>query len=108
MANSYNSNPVVIDTTFTNGWKANQTLYSSSKTAIGPRPQKVLWTGRTASQTNTFLVSDPNDNTVLLQGSAVDGTTPADIEYDFESMGIGWRDFKVPTLGSGKLLVWYK
>jgi hypothetical protein len=107
MSNNYNSQPIVITTTFT-GWKANQTLYGSATAAVGIRPVKIVWTGRTASTTNSFSIQDTKTSNTYFQGQIVDGANPQDIEYDLEGMGFAWHDFQVPTLSSGTLLIWYR
>jgi hypothetical protein len=104
-ANAYNATPLLVNQPQSTGWRSLQTIYAST-TSLGIHPQKVVWSGR-ATGTNSFLIQDPKDSTVLLQGQSIDGSYPADIEYDFEEMNVSWRDFKVPTLTSGILLIYY-
>lgn len=102
MANSYNSNPIVLNVVMASGWRALQTLATKQ---IGIRPTRVLWTGMAATG-HTFSIVDPNDGTVLLQGQA--GNTLTDQEYFTDSFAATWRDFKLSQISSGNLLVWYR
>ena len=90
------------------GWKSLQTLVPAGQ-AQGLRVSKIIWTGRTVSATNSFQIVDPNDGTVLAQGSSVDGASPvSDLQYDFEQNMPAWHDFKVGTLSSGTLLIYFR
>lgn len=103
MANSYNSTPIIINTTFTNGWRANQTIYSGSNQP-GFIVEKVIWSAPGAS--GSFSVQETSDNMVLLAGTTPASFAGQDVEYDFESMNVVWRNFKVPTLSAGTLYIY--
>ena len=109
MANSYNSNPIVITATMTSGWKANQTLYASAAKAFGLRVTKVLATGAIAA--GAWTIVDPNDSTILDEGQVVQGAVAAqfpDVLHDFQGNFPAWRDFKVTAIPTGaSILIWY-
>lgn len=119
MANSYNSNPIYLDTDMTSGWKAAQTLNTGNlPTTIqnpGPIPRqfgirvsKVLLTANGTTVAGTVLIADPNDSTVLLSIPVT--TTQAPIEIDFAEHLASWRDFKVTGLTATvtKVQIWYR
>ena len=101
MANSYNVLPVYIDSVMASGFRALQTLNTGQ---WGFRVAKVVWTGATA-QGHTFVIVEPKSSAVLLQGQA--DADLADVCYDFD-IPQAWRDFKVTTLASGILQIWYR
>jgi hypothetical protein len=118
MANSYNQNPIIINTVMGAGWRSLQTLNTGNLPSNaqqvsgavtrqwGINVTKVSWTGMTA-QGHTFSIVDPNNTAViLLQGTA--GAELVDQEYDFTGRMGQWRDFEVSTLTSGTLLIWYR
>ena len=112
MANSYTSQPIVIDTVMAAGWKAEQAaaatpIFAAAANAVGFRVTKVLWVNPT-TVSHTFVIVDSNDATlVLLEGTC--GVANEDVPYDhFDPIGAPWRDFKVTTLDSGKLYIWYR
>lgn len=118
MANTYNSLPIIINTTMASGWKSLQTLNTGNlpttiQNPVGIPRQfgfqivKVVWEGRTVSQANSFTIVDPNDATVLLQDSVADGAATAPIQYD-EVNGQKWRDFKCTGITSGNILIYYR
>jgi hypothetical protein len=102
------------------GWKGLQTLNTGNLTSTaqqlsgsvvrqpGIRVSKVVWFGRTVSQPNSFTIVDPVDSTSLLQDGFTDGATTLAQEYDFEDNLVCWKDFKLATLTSGKLLIYYR
>lgn len=117
LANSYNSCPIKIDTVMASGWKGLQTLNTGNLPSTaqqfsgavvrqpGLRVFKVEWDGATTIG-HTFSIIDPNDNTILLNGTA--NAASQDIQYDFTENPAHWRDFKVTTLASGILYIWYR
>jgi hypothetical protein len=126
MANSLNSNPIVIDTDITS-WRAQQTLNSGKSPATlqnpspslrqwGIRPFKiVIQSASTTTVAGVITVLDPNDSTVLLPKVAVAGSTAsADGDYllteDFEGSLPSWRDFAVTgvTATATRMLIWYR
>jgi hypothetical protein len=102
------------------GWKGLQTLNTGNLPSTaqqnsgavvrqpGIKVTKVVWFGRTASQANSFTIVDPNDSVSLLQDSFIDGATTLSEEYDFADNFPDWRDFKLATLTSGKLFIYYR
>lgn len=104
MANSFTTNPISIDTTFTNGFRVNATSLFAAGNPMGLGIYKVIWRAPLASA--SFSIQETSDSMVLLSG-----TTPAlfagqDVEYDFAGMNVVWRNFKVPTLSAGLLLIY--
>lgn len=122
MANSYNTNPIILDTDIATGWRANQTLntgsvpgYTASRQP-GIRPTKiVLETNGATSGAGTVVVADPNFSTSVLWNSAVaaSATTQSGAiltREDFEDNFPGWRDFTVTGLTATvtKIYIWYR
>ncbi len=121
MANSYNSNPIILDTDIATGWRANQTLNTGSVPGYsftrqpGIHPTKILFESAGAANTaGTVTVADPNDATVLWTTAvAASATTAAGViltREDFEENFPGWRDFKVTglTATGTKMYIWYR
>ena len=118
MANLYNYNPIVLDSTMASGWRALQTLNIGTITLTSPSGvvttvpaqrglwvTKVIWENPTTVG-HTFSISDPNvAATVLLAGAC--GVAGQDVEYDFVNAA-QWRDFKLTHLDSGKIFIWYR
>ncbi len=104
MANSYNSMPIVINATMSAGWRSLQTLNTGTN-ATGIRVFKVIWDAP-STVGNTFEIVDPVDSTVLLTGTC--SVASQDIQYNFDENPASWRDFKVTTLSSGTLYIWYR
>lgn len=117
MANNYNANPIILTATMASGWRALQTLNTGNQPVtlqqvsgavtrqLGITVSQVVWTGMTA-QAHTFSIIDPNDSTILLQGTA--GSALTDQFYAFNDAAIPWRDFKVSQLSSGTIMIWYR
>ena len=103
MANSYNGTPIKIDTVFTDGWRAHQTIYSGS-VQPGFRVLKVVWDNPGASA--SFSIQETSDSMILLQGNTPTGFVGQDVEYDLEDMNVLWRNFKTPVLSAGVLLIY--
>ncbi len=105
MANSYNSNPIYLDTDMTSGWRSLQTLSGSP---MGIRPVKIILSANGTTAPGNVVFSDPNDGTVLLSIPVVANQPP--IEFDFESSGVRWRDFKITGLTATvtKVEIWYR
>ena len=101
MANSYNSNPIKIDSNLASGWRSVQTLNTKQ---WGIQVTKVVWNNPGASA--SFSIVDPTDSTVLLQGNTPASYVGPDPEWDFVDSA-KWRDFKV-TVSAGVLLIYYK
>jgi hypothetical protein len=126
MANSYNSNPIILDTDISTGWRANQTLNTGNLTTTaqqfsgavtrqwGIRVTKiVLESVGTASVTGLVTVADPNDATVLWNFGVTGATQQAGTvitREDFATHFPAWRDFKVTGLTgtSTKIFIWYR
>lgn len=117
MSNSYNQQPIVITTVMGAGWKSLQTLNSTNQpvtaqnvgvtipSQFGINVYKVIWDNPTTAG-HTFTIVDPQNSNVLLAGTA--GVANQDVEYDFESAPANWRDFKVTTISSGTLYIFYR
>jgi hypothetical protein len=65
--------------------------------------QKIVWDGATAA--GTFVIQY-GDATTMLAGTAQATTNPPPVNYDFFG-GRVLNDFKVSTLSSGKLYIYY-
>lgn len=116
MANTYNSNPIVLNTAMAQGWKSLQTLNTASLPSTrqqlsgavlaqpGIQVVNIVWTGFTAAG-HTFAIVDPNDGTQLFNGQA--GTTLIDQQYIWDN-SVKWRDFKLSQISSGTLLIYYR
>lgn len=111
MANTYNSNPILINTTYTGGWRGKQTLNTGTTPGytfpaqFGIRVFKVIWMSPGASA--SFSVTDPNDSTILLEDATPASFAGSSPEYDFENAAASWRDFNV-TISAGTLLIYYR
>jgi hypothetical protein len=114
MANSYNSLPIRIDTTFVS-WEASQTLNTGTlpSTLQNPGPinaqwglqiYQMLWKAPGASA--SFTVTDPDDGTVLFNSITPAAFVGAD-PYWFFQAPLQWRDFSV-TISAGTLHIWYR
>ena len=107
MSNSYGSMPIVIDSSMASGWRSLNTMNGASAGSgrnYGFRVESLVWVGPSTAG-HTFSIIDPNDSTVLAQGTC--GVAGADVSYnDFFSKT--WRDFKVSQISSGKLLIYYR
>lgn len=115
MSNSYNSNPIRIDTSFTS-WRTLQTLNTGKSPATiqnpnpsirqwGIRPTKIVWSdpGDSAS----FQIVDPNDGTIFLSDDTPTGFVSQNPMYDFTGSTATWRDFNV-TINGGTLYIFYR
>jgi hypothetical protein len=102
LANSLNTNPVVIDSVF-QSYKASvaSTLGSLFTICV----TKIRWVG-TAAAGQTVTIDDPQGGAVLAQLTSVAGG--GDIELDWSASPRLWRDFSVASLPSGKLFVFLK
>lgn len=112
MANNYNSQPIVLDTDMTTGWKSLQTLDTTPR-GLWVFKITILTNGTTGSG-GTISVLDPNDNTVLYPGVYINATASAIglVSYfdDITTSSLTWRDFKVTGLTStqSKMFIWYR
>jgi len=104
MANSFTSNPIVIDTTFTNGYRVNATSLFAAGNPMGLGIFKVIW--KTPGASASFSIQETSDSLVLLSGSTPAAYAGLDPVFDFENMNIVWRNFKVPTLSAGTLYIY--
>jgi hypothetical protein len=93
MANNLGSNPMVIDT-------AGEAVLRNTPTLI----KKLSWQNYTEAA-HTISVTDADD-IPLLQSTGDADLSP--IELDFGDLGQPAFGLKVPTLGSGKLLVFLR
>jgi len=127
MANSYNSNPILINTDMTSGWKASQTLNTSNQPATaqsiqwgrtatsqpGIRPFRIQMVSNGTTAASNIQIVDPNDSTLLWQQSVgVSAGASGTILFD-EAIGDPlpqWRDFKVTgvTTGVVQIQIWYR
>jgi hypothetical protein len=125
MANSYNSNPILINTDIATGWRANQTLntgnlpstaqqYSGAvvrQPGIRPYRLQVLAAGA-GSAAGTITITDPKDSTVLWQDAVVAAVATGTIiiDEDWDVTLPAWRDFIVTgvTATSTQLQIWYR
>jgi hypothetical protein len=114
MANSYNSNPLRIDTTFTQGWRSLQTLNTGNSPATlqqpNPSPRQwgfqvieLVWNNPGAN--GAILVTDPVDGTVLAMSDTPVGYTGGDVYVT--PLRNTWRDFKV-SISAGTLFIFYR
>lgn len=106
MANSFVTNPIVIDTTFTTGFRVNATSLFPAGNPMGLGISKVIWRAPGASA--TFAIQEFSDSLVLLQGGTPAAYAGVDPVYDFDGMNIVWRNFKVPTLSAGVLYIYVR
>ncbi len=115
MANSYNSQPIRIDTTMAAGWRSLQTLNTGNSPATIQQPspasrqwgfqvQELYWNSPGAS--SSIVVTDPNDGTILAMQDTPIGYTGGDI--DIVPIRRTWRDFKVQISGGGTLFIYYR
>lgn len=118
MANSLNSNPIIVDTDFTS-WRATQTLNTGSvpgysfKRQPGIRPYRITLLSNGVTSAALVTVTDPNDSTVLWQAevaatAGATGTILLDEDWDVQLPA--WRDFSVTgvTAAVAKLQIWYR
>jgi hypothetical protein len=103
VANNYNTKPIYLDSTMASGWRALQTL--NVGTQWGFNVSYVEWQAP-VSAGDKFVIVDPASSAVLLEGSC--GQANADVPFDLGDTLPAWRDFKVTTLNSGILLIWYR
>jgi hypothetical protein len=99
-SNSY-GNPMVLVTTTA------ATLRNTSNTNLPANQsisvRKVVWDGPTAAGNFSLQYGD---GTTLLSGTAGATTNPNPITYDFPG-GLPVYDFKVATVSSGTILLYY-
>lgn len=109
MANSYKTNPIVIDTVFTDGFRVNANVAPALFAAGNPMGlgiAKVIWRAPGASA--SFVIQETSDDLVLLAGNTPAAFVGADPVYDFEASNFVWRNFKVPTLSAGVLYIYVR
>lgn len=116
MANNYNTQPILIDSVMGAGWRSLQTLNTGNQPAtaqnagltipsqFGMNVYKIVWTKPTTIG-HTFVIVDPQNSNVLFEGAA--GVANQDVEYTFYAPA-NWRDFKVTTIQSGVLEIFYR
>jgi hypothetical protein len=100
MANAF-GNPITITATMGATWR--NTAGNGAPANQDITIQKIIWDGATAA--GTFVIQY-GDGTQFLAGTAQATTNPNPVIYDF----IGGRrifDFKVTTLSSGTLQIFY-
>jgi hypothetical protein len=126
VANSYNSNPIILDTDISTGWRANQTLNTGNSPATiqqpnpsarqwGIRPYKIILESAGVTSAGTVTIQDPIDSTVLWNAAVASaagpsGTVIPNDRDDFEGTMPLWRDFKVTGLTATvtKIYIWYR
>lgn len=125
MANSYNSNPIILDSDTSSGWRSLQTLnVGNLPTTLqqaapvtrqwGIKPYKVLLIANGTTVAGTVSVVDPIDGTNLIDPPigvpAGQATGTVITREDFQQALPAWRDFKVSglTATNTKLVIWYR
>lgn len=128
MANSYNSNPIILDTDISTGWRANQTLntgnlpqnqYQQQVSGVtttrqwGIRPFRIQLLSNGTTVAGTVVVADPVDATILWQAAVAAAAGAAGtilIDESFNPITANWRDFKVTGLTATltKIQIWYR
>ena len=124
MANSYNSNPIIINTDMGAGWKSLQTLNAGNlpsnvqqrSGAVARQPgfhlSKIeISVGIGTPTAGVITVVDPNDSTLLFQSEyPAFSTGQAPITFDFEGMSVAWRDFQLTGTGTNFAVarIWYR
>lgn len=124
MANSYNSNPIILDTDTASGWRGLQTLNAGNLPSTAQQNSgavtrqwgiqvtkiQVVSAGVTAAA--TVSVVDPNDSTTLFTYgvAAAAGAAGTLLMNQDLTTAMKWRDFKVTGLTTGvvKLYIWYR
>lgn len=108
MANSPNTQPIVMDTDAAS-WNAIQTLQTAR---FGLRVWKVELVAASSTSAGTVTVTEPNSSIPLLPPIAVAATSAAGtiIYNDNPTQLLQWRDFAVTglTATATKLFVWYR
>lgn len=112
MSNSYNTQPIVLDTD-TTSWRQNQTLVSQSSNALaGIRPFKITLEAASATSAGTVTITAPSDGTPLYAPLSVSAAVPAStiIYSDNLTQPLTWRDFAATglTATATKLYIWYR
>jgi hypothetical protein len=112
MANDYNSEPIVIDTDQTVGWRESQTL-SSNTYATGLRITKIMLIAASSTSTGVVSIADPIDSTILYPPIIVAASAAADtviLNDNLDTQSLQWRDFKITglTATATKILIWYR
>jgi|SRR5581483_3283404 len=110
MANSYNSQPIILDTDIASGWRALQNLATKQ---IGIRPTKLIIESNGTTVAGTVSIVDPNDSTQLYLAAIGAGAGAAGtvlVREDFPGWFPAWRDFKVTGLTATvtKIFIWYR
>jgi hypothetical protein len=125
MANSYNSNPIILDTDISTGWRANQTLNTGNLPShaqqfsgtVTRQPgiivSKIVLESNGTTVAGVVTVADPNDGTVLWNSAVAAGagaTGTVLTREDFSDNFPAWRDFKVTGLTTtvSKIYIWYR
>ena len=125
MANSYNSNPIYIDTDIATGWRANQTLNTSNLPTTlqqfsgtvtsqwGIRVIKLQVVAANASPVaGTVTITDPKDSTQLFEfANTVTSATVGQVLFESDvNFSMPWRDFIVTGATAAKVavVIWYR
>ena len=103
MANDYISNPILIDTAFTEGWKAEvATTLGSPLTLL---VTKVEWLSPVTIG-DKVIILDTSQLTTNLLDYTCEVALQSQI-FDWTARPIRWRDFQVTQIDSGTLKIWY-
>ena|ERR1700719_2121404 len=100
MANAF-GNPIVLDSTMAATWRNTASNNAPQNESINIK--KVMWDGPAAGGT---FVMQYGDGTTFLAGTAQATTAPSSVNYDFFG-GMTIFDFKLTTLSSGKIYIYY-
>lgn len=100
MANSF-GNPIILDSTMAATWQ--NTANNNAPANQDINVQKIIWDGPAAAAT---FVLQYGDGTAFLAGTAQATTAPPPVNYDFFG-GRHLKDFKLSTLSSGKIYIYY-
>lgn len=100
MANSFTQNPIVVTAAMSSGYKASVAAALGSLITLSV--DKISWANVTGT-TDVLSIVDPDSGNVLFElENKVAGTT---WWIDWSARPKLWRDFKVATIGSGKLYI---
>ena len=102
MANTYTSNPILINTAMPEGWKAE--VASSLGSPLMLKILKIEWYSPVA-EGDTVNIQDPENGLDLLDFTCE--TAGQSQIVDFTARPLLWRDFNVYHISSGTIKIWY-
>jgi len=103
MANDYISNPILIDTAFSEGWKAEVAATLGSPLTL--MVTKVEWYKPVTIGDQVKILDTSQASTDLLDFTCE--TALQSQVMDWTARPILWRDFQVTQIDSGVLKIWY-